>query len=284
MTLKKIIIDINELNKNDSINEFVRNTDFSCYVLPSAASTYIESCAISECAVSEFDAFVITDNRNGANFARENNLGMAVYTNGKNNPAEYTNALYCIDCLKEMSDDTLTRMYQRANAIPWNITDTKRCLIREITTEDVLRLYEIYSDKETKQYIEDLYENTEDEIKYTEEYIANQYRFFEYGLWIVIDKETNVIIGRAGLFNRENQDEIELGFVFDKAYWGKGYATEVLTAIINYAKIELSVTSICANVHKDNIRSKRLLEKLSFEYNCENVIDSKAYDKYVLNY
>lgn len=181
-----------------------------------------------------------------------------------------------------MVDDTLIRMYQRANNIPWTIVKTERCIIREITTADVDRLYEIYSDYETRQYIEDLYENKEDEIKYTEEYIANQYRFFEYGLWIVTDKSTGTIIGRAGLFNRDCQDEIELGFVFDKSYWGKGYAMEVLTAIISYAKSELSVTSMCANVHNDNIRSKKLLEKLSFKYDRENTIDSKLYSKFIL--
>lgn len=75
---------------------------------------------------------------------------------------------------------------------------------------------------------------------------------------------------------------MELGFVFDKSYWGKGYAMEVLTAIISYAKSELSVTSMCANVHNDNIRSKKLLEKLSFKYDRENTIDSKLYSKFIL--
>lgn len=273
MALSTIIIDINELNTDDSIQEFVENTGFNVYVLPSTND--LDASILSA-------SFMITDNRNGASFAIENGIGMAIYTNGQNNPSEYTNALYCIDCLKEMTDNTLIRMFERANGIPWTITETDRCIIREITVADVDRLYEIYSDPETKQYIEDLYANKEDEIKYTEEYIANQYRFFEYGLWIVVDKSNNKIIGRAGLFNRENQDLIELGFVFDKNYWGKGYASEVLTAVIDYARSELSVTSMCAHVHKDNVRSKKLLEKLGFVRTCENIIDSKTYDQYVL--
>lgn len=272
--LSTIVFDIGQLNTSDSLQEFVNNTKLE------VVTDY------AKCAEFGGDrlkhSFMVTDNRKAAFFALNNGIGIAVYTNGINNASDFPEALYCIERISDMTDINLEKMYRRANGIPWDILETDRCLVREITVDDVDDLYRIYDDDETKLYIEDLYANREDEIRFTEEYIANQYRFYEFGLWVVsLKSNPNALIGRAGIFTRDGQDEVEIGFVFDKKYWGMGIASEVLLSIIKYAREEHDITELVANVHIDNFRSMRLLEKLGFRYNKQSEVDGKPYSQYI---
>lgn len=277
-----IIIDINSINEGDSLEEFLSATSYDVVI---GMDNYIEREKNNPMhQIGKYDGgFLITDNLAAKNKAINNGIGLSVYINGQNDASSFSEALYCIETIKDMSDYTLNRMYERANGIPWTIFETKRCIVREIKVKDVDRLYEIYSDEDVKRYIEDLFSDKQEEINYTKDYIANQYRFFEYGLWVVILKETNELIGRAGIFDRENQDEIELGFVFDKSVWGKGIAMEVLEGVISYAREELGIKILAANVHPDNVKSQKLLEKLGFVVVSEKMIDRKNH-KHLINH
>ena len=87
-------------------------------------------------------------------------------------------------------------------------------------------------------FIEPLCEKREDEIAYTKAYIENMYVYYGYGMWLVCDRENGEIIGRAGLNTQEIEDEIvlEMGYLIRQEYQRQGYAYEVCTAIMDYAK------------------------------------------------
>ena len=160
--------------------------------------------------------------------------------------------------------DYITKIHQRLNGIPWDILKTEHLAVRETTIEDVPRFYEIYSDPAVTKYMEDLFPDPAEEIEYTRNYIEKIYGFYGYGIWTVTDKTGNTVIGRAGITDREGYDTPELGFLIDKAYRQKGYACEVCSAILDYAKEELGFSQIRALVKPDNSVSIHLLEKLGF--------------------
>ena len=99
-------------------------------------------------------------------------------------------------------------------------------------------------------------------------------------MWVVIDKATGNLIGRAGVFDREGQEISEIGFIFDKEYQGKGYAYEVMSAIVEYAKEELYKDRLISFTKNENIKAKNLLERLGFKYVGEEEIDLGKFDKY----
>ena len=279
--LNTLILDILELNKSDNFEDLKKNTSYD--VIDGISNFLSGKEAFYKLDPTDCEhAFLITDNRIAADIALKYGIGISVYTNGHNNASDFPEALYCIESICDMSDKNLLRMYNRYKCLPWDILETEHFLVREITLSDVDNLYEIYSDYETKQYIEDLFPNRDDEIRFTNDYILNQYRFYEYGLWVVIQKETGKLIGRAGIFNRDNQDLAELGFVFDKSFWGTGASSEVLTAIIEYAKSELGMSSLCAHTVHENIRSSHLLTKLGFSFAGEFLVDDKLFDRYII--
>lgn len=266
--LKTLIVEISQYNNGDSIDEFMSHTGLNIvreYKLFNGKKD---------------EAYLITDSRDTANEAKRDGIGFAVYINELSSSESFTDALYCVDRIDDTEDYAINRMYQRFMGIPWTILETERFTVREITVEDVDSLYKIYSDLETKKYIEDLYSDREREIEFTKDYIANQYRFFEYGNWVVIDRKTGELIGRAGLSDRIGFENIELGFVFNKEYWGKSAAYEVCSAILEYARDNLRQEKVIAFTMDDNKRAIRFLEKLGFIFEGYAEINLGTFRKY----
>ena len=58
----------------------------------------------------------------------------------------------------------------------------------------------------------------------------------------------------------------ELSFIFyDQEEWGKGYATEALNSIVNFAFENMNLHRIHADYYENNLASSRVFEKLGFE-------------------
>ncbi len=171
------------------------------------------------------------------------------------------------------------KIWQRLMNLPWHITDTPRCIIREMSPRDLDSLYRIYSDSTITKYTEPLFPDYEDELEYTHNYIKNVYEYFGFGTWIVINKENGEIIGRAGFNLRPDFDYPEIGFVIAAPYQNMGYATEVCKAIIEYGTSVHEFERIQAMVIPENESSIHLLKKLSFIYRD----DYEQFSRYILD-
>lgn len=116
--------------------------------------------------------------------------------------------------------------------------------------------------------MEGLYGDYEEEYNYTLAYIKNMYGFYGYGIWLVVKKEDDEIIGRAGLSNREidGETKLELGYVIAEEYQNRGYAYEICKAICEFVKEFLYENEIVCFMKKENISSIKLAEKMGFSY------------------
>ncbi len=266
--LNSLIVDIKKYNASDSIDLFINNT------------SYIILSSLEEYQGESNDIFVITDSRNVADEAVSKGIGYTVYLNDDNREESFKDSLYCIESIKDISDESIYKMYLRYVNKPWTIFENENILVREITVDDIDDLYRLYSDADVKRFTDDLYEDKEKEIEFTKNYITHQYRFFEYGFWLVFDKTTGELIGRCGLSDREGFDTTELGFIFAKKCWGKGIAYEVCLKIIEYAKENLGMQSLLSFTRKENIRAKKFLEKLGFVFVTETNIGSVIFLQY----
>lgn len=87
-----------------------------------------------------------------------------------------------------------------------------------------------------------------------------------FSAFAVVLQETDEVIGACGYNYTNDKNVIELIYHFTKEYWGKGYATEASKACIRYAQENLNVDKIMASVDPRHDASRRILEKLGFEY------------------
>lgn len=196
-------------------------------------------------------------------------LGIATmaYVNPDFPNQSYGGVEMIVEGFDEVDADFLEKVYQRWHHIPWTILETERCFLREMTLEDLDGLFELYADEETGLYTEKL-RPYEEEKEYQRAYINHMYLYFGYGIWLVFSKETGELIGRAGLEHREihGETELELGYLIGKKYQGKGYATEVCKAILDYAKENTDFEHINCVIREENKASVHLAEKLGFKY------------------
>jgi RimJ/RimL family protein N-acetyltransferase len=80
----------------------------------------------------------------------------------------------------------------------------------------------------------------------------------------LITLRDGTVIGACGILNQEQAPE--LGYWLGVPYWGKGYATEALHAVIDYAFTDLEHDALQAGARVTNPASRRVLEKCGFQW------------------
>lgn len=218
--------------------------------------------------------FCITDIPDVCRLAQEKGIPSLLYLHDGNKEESMSQIPYAITDFDGIDYAYLCNVYKRFYNIPWTILETKRCILREMTEDDLDALYEVYRDPEVSRYTENLYEDREKERAYIRDYIEQVYHFCGLGIWLIVLKESKTVIGRAGLAWRDGYDTPEIGFVIAKDYQRQGYAFEVCDAILHYCK-ELDLRMIRVLYQKENIASDKLCKKLGFEVKREFEADGK---------
>ncbi len=142
-----------------------------------------------------------------------------------------------------------------------NIIETQSLLIRRIEKNDIRKLLKIYNKEENMRYISSGrydWSYTDLEEKYAK---INMNHKMGIGIFTVELKETNEIIGEAGLFNSFDIPNIlELGYIIDVLYWNNGFGKEILNVLIDYAFNTLNTKILIARMYCNNIASIKLSE------------------------
>lgn len=209
------------------------------------------------------DALYISDDADMLSFLQNRGCyTVALYHEGSSGLLGGTQ--YALEGLKDADWEYLYKVYQRFAHIPWDITQTKRCSIREMGEEDVDALYKLYEDPQITRFTEGLFEHKEQEKQYIRDYIKNVYEYYGFGTWLIHRKEDGQLIGRAGFNYRPGFEEVELGFVIGVPYQKNGYAYEVCRHLLDLGKNAYEFDKVQALVKAENEASIRLLTGLGF--------------------
>lgn len=87
-----------------------------------------------------------------------------------------------------------------------------------------------------------------------------------YGWWAVEAVDNTHLIGWSGLQYLPETDEIEIGYLVAKPYWGTGLATEGALVGMNFGFGKLKIPTIIGIVHPENLASQRVLEKIGLQF------------------
>ena len=147
------------------------------------------------------------------------------------------------------------------------ILSTDRLLINEITLDDAEFILELMNDKDWIKNIGDRGIRT---IEQAQEYILTRfiktYAESDLGFYGLVLKNSNQIIGVAGLIDRDGIDHVDIGYGILPEFRGKGYAFEATKAVYDYGYKDLKLDKIVAIVNPDNPSSIKLLSKLGLEF------------------
>lgn len=158
--------------------------------------------------------------------------------------------------------------------------ETERLLCRPLTSDDLDQFASINADADVMRYIGDGKPQTRAQTEMRLNAILDHWNQHGFGLWALVDKASNALIGFCGLQYLDNTAEIEVGYRLAKQYWGMGFATEAAAATLRYAFEVLGLDRIVAVVQPQNFASQSVIEKIGLRY----VKDARFYNSDVEYY
>jgi RimJ/RimL family protein N-acetyltransferase len=164
--------------------------------------------------------------------------------------------------------------------------ESARLILRRIAPTDLLFFTRIHAVADIVRYIGHGRPRSADETQTWLQSTLTGYEQLELGQLAVVRKADGALLGRCGMsdfvieagdsfgasrrgwFGREQApagtaviQERELGYTFDSAFWGYGYATEAAQCVFAYARDTLGLKRVISVIHGDNVRSLRLAQR-----------------------
>jgi ribosomal-protein-alanine N-acetyltransferase len=154
---------------------------------------------------------------------------------------------------------------------------TTRLSLRRFTLDDLDLLDRLASDPRVMQFLGGVKDRAITEIML-------RVRILEYyglhpglGIWATMERESGRCVGFHVLNHIQGETDIQVGYALFTDVWGKGYATEMATALLRYGFGTLQLPVIAAITNLDNTASQHVLLKAGLRRNGERVFAHPAY-------
>lgn len=141
------------------------------------------------------------------------------------------------------------------------VLETERLYLRKMDQVDFDAICRILQDDEVMYAYEHAF--SDEEVREWIDRQVKRYTEFGFGLWAVILRANNELIGQCGLTMQQcgDREVLEIGYLFQKAYWHKGYATEAATACRKYAFEVLEAEEVFSIIRDNNIPSQSVAKR-----------------------
>ncbi|MHB8758421.1 MAG: GNAT family N-acetyltransferase [Bacillota bacterium] len=163
------------------------------------------------------------------------------------------------------------------------VLETERMVLRRMTPSDVDDLLLIFADPLAMRY----YPSTKsraDTVRWVDRTIAG-YQTHGYSLWAAELKETGAFVGQCGLVPQEieGRPEVEVGYLFVRAYWGRGLATEAAAACCELGFGRFGLSRLVSLIDPANEPSKRVARRIGMGFETQIEKWGKTLDLYSRN-
>ncbi len=202
---------------------------------------------------------------------------------------------------KQKMIEVLSQTKQPQNYIEFNpekylgaILETTNFVLRPFNENDFESLRLLHGDEQVMKYMLSSIDKVETPEKTKE--VLERYKTWQqkdgFSRWAIFKKpekfdnkkdiwEQLEFAGRMGpgfFYEAEkskyvNKNDIEIGYAFLKQFWGKGYATEILKAVLYWVIKNYPKARVVAATHPDHIASQKVLQKTGFEYVGSETVD-----------
>lgn len=145
--------------------------------------------------------------------------------------------------------------------------ETERLVLRQITPQDAEMMFKNWaSDDDVTRYMRwPTHKTVNDTRKITTEWCEGYSSSRKYN-WGICLKDGEMI-GSVGLVGiDENDSKADLGYCIGKAYWGKGYAAEAVSAVLDYMFFNVGINRIEAYHAVGNPASGRVMQKAGMTF------------------
>ena len=162
--------------------------------------------------------------------------------------------------------------------------ETNRLMFRRYTMDDLAFVEELVTNENVMKYIgSGVAKDRTYAIQLIGRMIEQYDNFEDYGLHVLVHKESGQYVGHAGLVAQIFDDafEIELGYWIHPDFWGQGYATEAAHALKQYAEQELELERYVSAIQVGNVASQKIALQNGMKLEKQIEMEGKQVEIYV---
>lgn len=154
----------------------------------------------------------------------------------------------------------------------WFPLQTERLRLREIGPADIPAIHEYAGDPEVVRYMQWGPNDLATTMEVTRDWLDEQHLWPRDSVQLAIEPlGESKVAGAIHLWVSDARNATgSFGFVLNRAYWGRGYATEAARAVMECAFREIGLHRLCATCDTRNLASARVLEKLGMRREAEH--------------
>jgi [ribosomal protein S5]-alanine N-acetyltransferase len=154
---------------------------------------------------------------------------------------------------------------------------TERLALRRFTPADLDWLVALHSDPDVTRYLGGVKDRTK-----VDELLTNRIlRYYDehpgLGIWMTVERATETSLGLHLLNHIRGESIIQVGFTLAKSAWGKGFGTEMASAVLRYGFLDLKLPRIVGMANVQNHASQRVLLKIGLERRGERAFPHPDY-------
>lgn len=162
------------------------------------------------------------------------------------------------------------------------ILETERLYLREMNQSDFEDLAEILQNSRVMYAYE--HDFSDNDVQEWLDRQITRYKKYGFGLWAVILKSTDEMIGQAGLTMQPYKDNevLEIGYLLKERFWHHGYASEAANGCKKYAFEQLNRDKVYSIIKSDNYASMKVAKSMGMKK--EDEFMTQYYNGKMLHY
>ena len=160
------------------------------------------------------------------------------------------------------------------------IFETERLKVRSYASGDKQNFFLLNGNPDVVRYIRPV-KSREECDAFLEQVMADERIYPLFGRWAVIEKKTKGFVGSFAVIPVENEQHMQLGYALLPEHWGRGFATELTMAGLEYVFSRTGLDTIYAYTEKPNLASQKVLLKCGFLPHAEKLEKGKALVSFV---
>ena len=162
------------------------------------------------------------------------------------------------------------------------ILETERLYLREMNQSDFEDLAEILQNPRVMYAYE--HDFSDNDVQEWLDRQITRYKKYGFGLWAVILKSTDEMIGQAGLTMQPYKDTevLEIGYLLKEIFWHHGYASEAANGCKKYAFEQLNRAKVYSIIKSDNYASMKVAKSMGMKK--EDEFMTQYYNGKMLHY
>jgi ribosomal-protein-alanine N-acetyltransferase len=154
---------------------------------------------------------------------------------------------------------------------------TERLALRRFTPADLDWLAELYSDRNVTRFLGGVKDRAKTEELLNTRILQYYDEHPGFGVWMTVERATDTRLGFHLLNHIRGESIIQVGFTLAQSAWGKGFGTEMASAVLRYGFVDRKLPRIAGMASLQNHASQRVLLKIGLERKGERAFPHPDY-------